>query len=123
MKFFNENICGDFVELSKQIDNESIDLVVTSPPYDDIRNYNSKVATKNGETYSFNFTSMVDELFRVVKKGGVVVWVVGDQVKKGGETGNSFRQALEFIDKGFLLYDTMIYMKNGSETVCGMGQP
>ena len=114
MKFFNENICGDFVELSKQVDNESIDLVVTSPPYDDIRNYNSKVSTKNGETYSFNFTSMVNELFRVVKKGGVVVWVVGDQVKKGGETGNSFRQALEFIDKGFLLYDTMIYMKNGS---------
>lgn len=114
MKFLNKNICGEFVELSKQIDNESIDLVVTSPPYDDIRNYNSKISTKDGQIYSFNFTSMVDELFRIIKKGGVVVWIVGDQVKKGGETANSFRQALEFIDKGFLLYDTMIYMKNGS---------
>ena len=114
MKFINKNIHSDFLFISHEIEDESIDLTVTSPPYDDMRTYNNKIKTSDGNTYSFKFHEIVDELYRVTKKGGIVVWVVGDQVKNGGETGNSFRQALAFIDKGFLLYDTMIYMKNGS---------
>ena len=114
MEFLNKHIHSDFILAAKNIPNNTIDLTVTSPPYDDIRTYNNKVKTKNGEKYSFNFDSIVDELYRITKDGGIVVWVVGDQVKNGGETGNSFRQALSFISKGFLLYDTMIYMKNGS---------
>ena len=114
MEFLNKHIHSDFILAAKNIPNNTIDLTVTSPPYDDIRTYNNKVKTKDGEKYSFNFDSIVDELYRITKDGGIVVWVVGDQVKNGGETGNSFRQALSFISKGFLLYDTMIYMKNGS---------
>ena len=114
MEFLNKHIHSDFILAAKNIPNNTIDLTVTSPPYDDIRTYNNKVKTKNGEKYSFNFDSIVDELYRITKDGGIVVWVVGDQVKNGGETGNSFRQALSFMSKGFLLYDTMIYMKNGS---------
>ena len=114
MEFLNKHIHSDFILAAKNIPNTTIDLTVTSPPYDDIRTYNNKVKTKDGEKYSFNFDSIVDELYRITKDGGIVVWVVGDQVKNGGETGNSFRQALSFISKGFLLYDTMIYMKNGS---------
>ena len=114
MKFINQNIHSDFLKVSSELNDESIDLTLTSPPYDDIRNYNNKVKTNDGEIFSFDFENIVKELYRITKKGGVVVWVVGDQVKKGGETGNSFRQALKFIDFGFLLYDTMIYMKNGS---------
>ena len=107
MEFLNKHIHSDFILAAKNIPNTTIDLTVTSPPYDDIRTYNNKVKTKNGEKYSFNFDSIVDELYRITKDGGIVVWVVGDQVKNGGETGNSFRQALSFISKGFLLYDTM----------------
>ena len=114
MEFLNKHIHSDFILAAKNIPNNTIDLTVTSPPYDDIRTYNNKVKTKDGEKYSFNFDSIVDELYRITKDGGIVVWVVGDQVKNGGETGNSFRQALSFMSKGFLLYDTMIYMKNGS---------
>lgn len=114
MKFLNKHIYSDFIVAAKEIPNNYVDLTVTSPPYDDIRNYNKKVKTKDGDKFSFDFYGMVDELYRVTKDGGVVVWVVGDQVKNGGETGNSFRQALAFMDKGFLLYDTMIYMKNGA---------
>lgn len=114
MEFLNKNIHSDFIIGASKIPDNSIDLTVTSPPYDDIRSYNNKVKTKEGEKYSFNFEGIVEELYRVTKDGGIVVWVVGDQVKKGGETGNSFRQALTFMDKGFLLYDTMIYMKNGA---------
>ena len=66
----NQIYCGDCVELMKQIEPNSIDLVVTSPPYDNLRNYNG---------FSFTFEKIVPELFRVLKKHGVVVWVVGDK--------------------------------------------
>jgi len=98
----NEIICGDAVEVMQTMRPDSVDLVVTSPPYDDLRNYNG---------YSFNLDGMARELFRVMKKGGVVVWVVGDQTIKGDETGTSFRQALHFKQVGFNLFDTMIYLK------------
>ena len=101
----NEIIQGDCLEKLKDIPDNSIDLVVTSPPYDDIRDYKG---------YSFNFEGIAKELFRVTKKGGVVVWVVGDTVVKGSETGTSFKQALFFKEVGFNLHDTMIYQRAGS---------
>jgi DNA modification methylase len=82
---------------------ESVDLTVTSPPYDNLRTYNG---------YSFDFESVANELYRITKPGGVVVWVVGDATVKGSETGTSFRQALYFKEIGFNLHDTMIYQKN-----------
>jgi DNA modification methylase len=71
-----------------------------------------KLTANNG--YSFPFESIADELYRVTKPGGVVVWVVGDAVAKGSESGSSFRQALYFKDIGFNIHDTMIYEKNGT---------
>ena len=92
---------GDCVERMKEIPDGSVDLTVTSPPYDDLRKY---------EGYSFDFEGVARELYRVTKPGGVVVWVVGDATVKGSETGTSFRQALYFRDVcGFNLHDTMIY--------------
>lgn len=98
----NQIICGDAVEVMQAMPSDSVDLVVTSPPYDELRGYKG---------YSFNFEGMTKGLFRVMKKGGVVVWVVGDQTIKGDETGTSFRQALYFKQVGFNLFDTMIYLK------------
>ena len=98
----NKIICGDAIEVMRAMPSDCVDLVVTSPPYDNLRSYNG---------YSFNFESMATGLFRVMKKGGVVVWVVGDQTIKGEETGTSFRQALYFKQVGFNLFDTMIYLK------------
>ena len=102
----------DCVEGMKQLDPESIDLVVTSPPYDSLRTYNGFV---------FDFESVANQLFRVVKDGGVVVWVVGDGTINGGETGTSFKQALKFIDIGFKLHDTMIYQKHNPTPNTGNG--
>lgn len=82
-----------------------IDLTVTSPPYDNLRDYKG---------YSFDFESIAKELFRVTKKGGVVVWVVGDATVNGSETGTSFRQALYFMLVGFNLHDTMFYRAKGT---------
>ena len=97
-KIYNEN-CLDTMSRMKE---NFIDLTVTSPPYDNLRNYNG---------YSFDFESIAKELYRVTKKGAIVVWIVGDATIKGSETGTSFRQALYFKDIGFNLNDTMIYRK------------
>ena len=82
-----------------------VDLTVTSPPYDNLRDYNG---------YVFDFEAIAKELYRVTKDGGVVVWVVGDQTVNGSETGTSFRQALFFMECGFNLHDTMIYEKTAA---------
>ncbi len=79
-----------------------VSLTVTSPPYDNLRSYNG---------YEFDFEPIARELYRVTKKGGVVVWVVGDATVNGSETGTSFKQALYFKEIGFNLHDTMIYLK------------
>ena len=99
----NEIYNEDCVEGMKKLSEHSIDLTVTSPPYDDLRNY---------EGYSFDFEGVANQLYRVTKVGGVVVWVVSDQTKNGSESGNSFKQALYFMSLGFNLHDTMIYEKN-----------
>lgn len=89
----------------KNLPDNHIDLTITSPPYDNLRDYKG---------YSFDFPAIAEQLFRTTKEGGVVVWVVGDAVVNGGETGSSFRQALGFIEAGFRLHDTMIYQKPSS---------
>ena len=99
---------GDSTNILAIMPPNCIDLTVTSPPYDDIRDYNG---------YNFNdkvVNAIIAQLFRVTKSGGVVVWVVGDSTTNGSESGTSFRQALKFMEAGFKLHDTMIYEKNTS---------
>ena len=94
---------GDCLHVLKDLPSDSIDLTVTSPPYDNLRTYNG---------FKFDFEGIAQELYRVTKPGGVVVWVVADATIKGSETGTSFRQALFFKDVcGFNLHDTMIWEK------------
>jgi len=93
---------GDCLEIMPQL--PLVDMVITSPPYDDLRDYGG---------YVFDYKRIAFELFGLIRIGGVTVWVVGDQVKNGSETGSSFRQALYFKDVvGFNIHDTMIYQKN-----------
>ena len=99
----NTVICGKAEDVLKTFPDGCIDLTVTSPPYDNLRDYKG---------YTFNFKKIANELFRVTKQGGVVVWVVGDATINGSETGTSFKQALYFKEIGFNLHDTMIYLKN-----------
>ena len=96
----NQVIHGNCIDVMATFPDEYIDLTVTSPPYDNLRDYNG---------YDFDFEGIANQLYRITKQGGVVVWVVGDATIKGSETGTSFRQALYFKDIGFNLHDTMIY--------------
>lgn len=98
---------GDCLEMMKLIPDGSVDLTVTSPPYDSLRTYND---TLNDWT-SDKWQAILRELFRVSKPDGVVVWIVADATVKGSETGTSFRQALYAMECGFKLHDTMIWNK------------
>jgi DNA modification methylase len=100
--YLNKIINGNCVDVMKCIPDNSVDLVVTSPPYDNLRTYKG---------YVFPFEDIVKQLFRVIKQGGVVVWVVSDATINGSETGTSFKQALKFMEVGFNLHDTMIFQK------------
>ena len=98
-KIYNEN----HLDTMSRMPDDFIDLTITSPPYDDLRNYNG---------YSFDFEKIAHSLFRVTKNGGVVVWVVGDLTKKGSESLRSFEHALYLKNEvGFRIHDTMIYRK------------
>lgn len=94
--------CGDNCELVGRMPSECVDLVVTSPPYDDLRQYGG---------HSWDFYGIAWHLKRVLKPGGVIVWVVADETKDGSETGTSMDQALHFKRLGLNLHDTMIWNK------------
>ena len=94
--------CGNCAEVMPML-REKVDLVVTSPPYDNLRDYRD---------FKFPFKKIAKCLYNILKPGGVIVWVVGDQTKELSESGSSFQQALYFKRIGFNLYDTMIYQKN-----------
>ena len=101
----NSIVLGNCVDELNKLDDESVDAFITSPPYDNLRDYNG---------YSFPFEDIARVMYQKLAKGGVIVWVVGDAVLKGSETGSSFRQAIFFQELGLNIHDTMIYEKNGS---------
>lgn len=104
---------GDCLDVMKTFPDNSVDLTVTSPPYDNLRTYNGNIDQWNFE----KFKEIAKELYRVTKLGAVVVWNVNDSTAKGSETGNSFKQALYFKEIGFNLHDTMIWIKDGGGAV------
>lgn len=97
-KIYNENC----LHTMQNMPGGFIDLTVTSPPYDKLRDYKG---------FKFPFKHIARHLYRVTKDGGVVVWIVADQTVNGSETGTSFRQALFLMECGFRLHDTMLYGK------------
>ncbi len=104
-KFLNEIIEGDCVEVMKQMPDDFVDLTVTSPPYDDLRDYNG---------YKFDFENIAHQLYRITKQDGIVVWVVGKKIKNGDMILTSFNQALFFQSIGFKIHDVMIYKKKNT---------
>ncbi len=101
----NNIYCEDCVKFMDNLSDDFVDLTVTSPPYDDLRNYNG---------YEFDCNSIAKQLYRITKKGGIVVWVVGDRINKGNKTLTSFKQAIAFQEIGFNVHDTMIYKKKNT---------
>jgi site-specific DNA-methyltransferase (adenine-specific) len=109
---------GDCLEEMKRIPDGSVDLVCTSPPYDNLRTYGQDNLRWDETVWKGVF----DEIYRVVTEGGVCVWVVGDATIKGSETGTSFKQALYAKEIGFKLHDTMIWDKGKCASVGGVNR-
>lgn len=108
-KYINKVINAYSNDLLYQLPEKSVDLVVTSPPYDDLRDYEKSVI------WNFDvFKIIAQGLFRVIKDGGILIWVVGDKTEKGNKSLTSFKQALYFQEVGFNMYDVIIYEKAGS---------
>ena len=105
-------INGDCLIEMPKLKSESIDLTVTSPPYDNLRTYNDGLVWNESI-----WKRVIEELYWLTKEGGAVVWVVGDATIDGSETGTSFKQALWAKEIGFNLHDTMIYLKPGFSAV------
>jgi len=107
MKFLDEIVSMDCVEGMKKLPDNSIDMVLTSPPYDAVRKY-------NGFTYDLHAAG--EQIKRVLKNGGVAVMVIQDQTKNFGKSLTSFKTIIDWCDNiGFKLFETIIYRKNGTE--------
>lgn len=108
-EFINRFHRGDNVKIMKKMPDNSVDLVITSPPYDDLRDYENKI------DWNYNtFKKVAKQLYRIIKEGGVVVWVIGDKTENGNKSLTSFKHALYFQEIGFNVYDVIIYEKSGS---------
>ncbi len=95
---------ADCVKFMSGMRGGSVDLTITSPPYDNLRDYNG---------YKFDFEATAKQLFRITKRGGVVVWIIGDRIN-GGKSLTSFTQGLFFKEIGFNMHDVMIYQKKNT---------
>ena len=103
----NQVICGDAVCVMRDLPPNSVDLVVTSPPYDNIREYKG---------FSLNLADIGKESFRLLKDGGMAVLVMQDQTRNFGKTLTSFRTILNWCDDiGFKLFECLVYRKYGAE--------
>jgi len=104
-QYIDRLICCDCIEGMEKLSEECIPLTVTSPPYDSMREYGG---------HPFDFEGIAKELYRVTMTGGVLVWVVRDQIIKGCQSATSFRQTLHFIELGFRLHETLVMKRLGS---------
>lgn len=102
----NKIVCDDNVNFMRSLPDRSVDLIVTSPPYDDLRDYNG---------YSFNLHDVAVESFRVLKDGGICVMVIQDKTKDFGKSTTSFRTIIDWVDTGFKLFECCIYNRQGTE--------
>ena len=102
--FVDQVVCSDNVAVLSSLPAESVDLFVTSPPYDNLRKYGGQ---------PWDFKALAGEMTRTLKVGGVIVWNVSDSVVNGSESLTSMRQAIHFHDVlGLRVHDTQIYLKN-----------
>lgn len=99
-KIYQENC---LITLNDRASDNSIDMTITSPPYDNLRDYNG---------YHFPVEEIARLLYKKTKPGGVVIWVVGDRTLDGSESLTSFEHAFKFRAEGFKVHDTMLYAKN-----------
>lgn len=96
---------SDCVTGMRTLPDGCIPLTVTSPPYDNLRQYGGQ---------PFDFEAVARELWRVTAPGGVVAWVVQDEIVDGSETGTTCRQQLFFQSLGFRVHNRIVMVNPGT---------
>ena len=103
----NKIICEDNITYLKTLPDECIDFVITSPPYDALRDYNG---------YKLDLHGLGVELLRVLKDGGICVMVIQDSTRDFAKSLTSFRTIVDWCDNiGFRLFECNIYNRQGTE--------
>ena len=103
----NKIICEDNITYLKTLPDECIDFVITSPPYDELRDYNG---------YKLDLHGLGIELLRVLKDGAICVMVIQDSTKDFAKSLTSFRTIVDWCDNiGFRLFECNIYNRQGTE--------
>lgn len=92
--------CSDHIDVLKRLPSQSVDLVITSPPDED---------HKITQGYQFDYRSLAQQLYRVLRVGGIIVWIVAECIRLGAETLDVTEQKNYFVTKaGFVIHSTMI---------------
>ncbi|MEK4362061.1 site-specific DNA-methyltransferase [Paenibacillus sp. FSL M8-0212] len=106
----NSFVYGNCEEVLKQIPNESVDLVVTSPPYADQRDYGSLESSISPDQYVKWFAPKAKEIHRVLKNNGSFVLNINDKVVGGYQHLFVFELVLHLCKKtGFNLVRDYIW--------------
>jgi len=105
-------IQGDCFDLIKDLDDNSIDLVITSPPYSDIVNYGKSVSIKKPDDYVDWILPLFNEIYRVLKPTGSFILNIND--KCNNKLRNTY--IYDLISRNnketkLKLYDTYIWYK------------
>ena len=94
------------------IENESIDLICTHPPYANIINYSEKLENDlsllNVKEFLIQMEKVANESFRVLKKGKFCAILMGDTRQKGNMIPMSFKVMEIFKKTGFTLKEIII---------------
>lgn len=112
LQLYNEIWHCDCRDGLSKIASNTIDLTVTSPPWDDIFNYEGK-KSNNHMTWEL-FTRVAQELYRVTVPGGFVCWDYADKVKNNVMSGNLLRMGVYFLDIGFFEVEKIVVYSSGA---------
>jgi len=98
---------GDCLSLLSRLPDNSIDLTVTSPPYDHLRRYDTPT--------SLDLTALGQQLLRVTREGGICALVIGDSARQYAKSLTSFRLVVSWCDAlGWRLFECCLYHRHGT---------
>lgn len=121
MRLFNNWINGDCLKELKKMEAESVDLVITSPPYHNLRVYSNDPSDLSNcesyEEYYYLLGLVIAECERVLKSGGKFVMQFEDYNYTIGRDNRRGKESLVgeinkmFTDNGFVLWSEICWEK------------
>ena len=120
----NQIICGDNIKVLSKLDDSTVDLTITSPPYRNAIDYNMHI--KNGNNPQKNYRgklsikvphyieeigSVFNEVKRVTRDGGYCCIVIGNEINKGTLEPLPALLVAKLNQQGWNLHEEIIWHK------------